>query len=53
MSIQNKTPTEFGLYQDDPILLTSKTKMRHSFEKETSFSGSEHQYTQLVRNRKF
>ena len=52
MSIQNKTPTEFGLYvQDDPILsITSKTKMRHSFEKETSFSGSEHQYTQLVRN---
>ena len=55
MSIQNKTPTEFGLYvQDDPILsITSKTKMRHSFEKETSFSGSEHQYTQLVRNQKF
>ena len=26
--------------------------MRHSFEKETSFSGSEHQYTQLVRNQK-
>ena len=53
MSIAGKTPTEFGLVveYDADLSITSKTKMRHSFDREITFTSEGHEYTTFKRDK--